>query len=91
MTDAVNRQRPLTIVQEEIRLTRLAMEVADVIVDAALGQRRRLLDDGWPTGHAMCQDIDKVAEFWAAQLEQQRRALLELLAELDPPGAESGA
>jgi hypothetical protein len=74
-------RRPQAVVDVEIALTRTAIGVCGRLVSAALKERRALLADGWPPGHALCEHLDATAQRWAAQGDQQRRALRLLVGE----------
>jgi hypothetical protein len=76
------RRRPLAIVQTEIDLTQTALKTCAAMSAAALRERSKLLEAGWPVGHALCEDLDAVSAQWTARWEQQRRALVELREEL---------
>lgn len=80
MSDEPSR-RPLPVIEAELRVTRLAVDVCDHVAMAAAEQRYRLLEDGWPTTHPLCVDLDVVAERWAAHATQQRRAVDALASE----------
>ncbi len=80
MSDEPSR-RPLPVIEAELRVTCLAVDVCDHVAMAAAEQRHRLLEDGWPTTHPMCVELDAVAERWAAHATQQRRAVDDLASE----------
>lgn len=82
MTDA-RTKRPQAVVDVEIDLTYKAIAACDRLIEVALEERRKLLDDGWPTGHGICEDLDEVARRWAGQRDYQARAVRTLLREGD--------
>lgn len=75
--------RPQAVIDVEINLTECAIVVCNRLMRVALEERRGLLADGWPTGHALCAALDAVAERWASEGDHQRRALVRLLKERD--------
>lgn len=68
---------------ERIQGARTVRSTCQGVVDALLSARRRLLHEGWPASHELCQLLDQHATRWAAQTEAQRRLLLDLERQID--------
>jgi hypothetical protein len=72
MTDEV-RRKPLDVALAEGAAWRQGLLVVGNIKKAYLRERKHLLDVGFPAGHALCEDLDKGAEKWAAIETNMRR------------------
>jgi hypothetical protein len=67
------RRKPLDIVTAESKAWQQGIQVARDLKQTHLDERILLLKLGWPVGHALCEDLDKGAEKWAAIEANMRR------------------
>lgn len=72
MTDPMPR-KPFDVVLAESAAWRQGLLIAGNMLKAYLRERKHLLDVGFPAGHALCEDLDKGAEKWAAIETNMRR------------------
>jgi hypothetical protein len=72
MTDNQDR-RPLVVRKAHDLVWRLGIKAADDVTRALVEARLELLRAGFPTVHALCEDLDKDAEKWAAHATNMRR------------------
>jgi hypothetical protein len=77
----VVRRRPQAVVEAEYQVTQRALDATKAACDTLLKIRHSLMEDGFPAGHALCENLDASAASWAAQLEGIRRQLQALKVE----------
>jgi hypothetical protein len=79
--EVVVRRRPQAVVEAEYKVTQQALDATKAACDQLLNIRRNLMEDGFPAGHALCENLDASASSWAAQLDGIRRQLQALKVE----------
>lgn len=72
---SVKRTKPSDVAMAEAQAWRLGYQAADTLTKACVNVRHSLLEAGFPSGHALCEDIDKDAAKWAGMARQMRRSM----------------
>lgn len=70
------RTKPIDVAMAEHHAWALGWQAAETITKALLNTRGSLLERGFPSSHALCEEIDKDAAKWAASAEQMRRDMV---------------
>jgi hypothetical protein len=67
------RRKPLDVALAESRAWRQGLQTARIMKQTHLDERVLLLKLGWPSGHALCEELDRGAGKWAGIEDQMRR------------------
>lgn len=70
------RMKVSYVADAEALAWRQGIAVAKHMKETFLKVRHTLLEIGYPSGHALCEELDKGAEKWAGHEEQMRRDYL---------------
>jgi hypothetical protein len=75
-TEAPKRTKPSDVAMAEHHAWRLGWQAAEKLAQACLEARHDLLERGFPSSHALCEEIDQDTARWAAHATQMRRDMI---------------
>jgi hypothetical protein len=75
-TEEPKRTKPSDVAMAEHHAWQLGRQAAERLAKACAETRYELLERGFPSGHALCEEIDKDAAKWAGMATQMRRSMV---------------